>query len=155
MKIKELIKKYYSVIMYLIFGALTTAVNVAVYHACYTYVDLSNTLSTVIAWVAAVTFAFFTNKAFVFNSKSWETKVVISEGAKFYASRIGTGIIELGLMYLLVDVLGFAGTLMKLLVNIIVIILNYVFSKLIVFRNTPTADNSDDKKSEAGFPESD
>ncbi|MBE7005485.1 MAG: GtrA family protein [Ruminococcaceae bacterium] len=126
--------KYKSVILYGIFGVITTLINVATYHVCFRSLGISNVISTIIAWVVAVTFAFLTNKSFVFNSRSWEKKAVIHEGLMFFGCRIGTGVIEVGMMYAFVDLLGLNGTVMKMITNVIVIVLNYVFSKLYVFK---------------------
>ena len=132
---KQILTKYKGVVSYLFFGVLTTAVNVAVYHLFYSVMQVSNVFATVIAWIAAVAFAFITNKLFVFDSKSWEPSVALRELWTFTACRIGTGVIEVGMMWLFVDVLTFNGTIMKLLTNFIVIVLNYIFSKLIIFKN--------------------
>lgn len=129
----ELFKKYKSIITYVFFGGLTTAVNVVVYYICYDIAGIYNVPSTVIAWVAAVAFAFVTNKLFVFESKSWRAKKAVKEAVNFVLCRVGTGIIEIALMYIFVDRLEFNGTVTKLAVNIIVIVLNYIASKLFIF----------------------
>jgi len=131
---KQLLIKYKGIVSYLFFGVLTTAVNVAVYYIFYNILSVPNIVSTIIAWVAAVAFAFITNKLFVFDSKSWQPSVALRELWTFTACRIGTGVIEVGMMWLFVDVLTFNGTVMKLLTNFIVIVLNYIFSKLIIFK---------------------
>lgn len=131
---KELFNKYKSIIMYLIFGALTTLVSVVTYALCYEFLSIPNTISTIISWVISVTFAFVTNKFLVFECKSREKKTVLREAASFYGCRAITGVLELVLMFLLVDVFKFDGILMKILVNILVIILNYVASKLVIFK---------------------
>lgn len=131
---KQLLIKYKGIVSYLFFGVLTTAVNVAVYYIFYNILSVPNIVSTIIAWVAAVAFAFITNKLFVFDSKSWEPSVALRELWTFTACRLGTGVIEVGMMWLFVDVLTFNGTVMKLLTNFIVIVLNYIFSKLIIFK---------------------
>ena len=131
---KQLFIKYKDVISYLFFGVLTTAVNVAVYYVFYNLLSIANVISTVIAWVVAVAFAFVTNKLFVFDSKSWAPSVALREFWTFTACRIGTGIVEIGMMWLFVDILTFNGTVMKLITNFIVIVLNYIFSKLIIFK---------------------
>jgi len=131
---KELIniyKKYKMPILYLIFGGLTTLVNIFVYFICYDISNLSNVLSNIIAWLIAVIFAFITNKIYVFESKS---KSIFYELTTFFACRLATGVIDLGIMYLTVDILKCNGLLMKIISNVIVIILNFVFSKLIVFK---------------------
>lgn len=132
--IVALIQKYRSVISYLFFGVLTTLVNLAVYYLCYHLWELGNDLSVVIAWVLAVLFAFFTNKPFVFESHDWSPKVLLPEAGSFFGCRLGSGVLELVLMHVTVEMLGWPGMLMKLLVNIIVVILNYVASKVLVFR---------------------
>lgn len=128
-------KKYRDIVAYLFFGAVTTLINLAVYYLCYEIMSIPNTPSVIIAWVIAVLAAFLTNKPFVFRSHDWSMRVLLPEAGSFLSCRIGTGILELVLMYLTVDLLHWNGMLMKLLVNIIVIILNYAGSKLLVFRN--------------------
>ncbi len=131
--IKELFLKYFDIIKYLVFGVLTTVLNVITYHIFYELCKFGNITSTIIAWVVAVAFAFITNKLFVFNSKKWDENSV-KEVVEFFLCRIGTGIIEIGMMYLCVDIFAFNGTVMKLITNIIVIIINYFASKFLVFK---------------------
>ena len=131
---KQLFIKYKDMISYLFFGVLTTAVNVAAYYLSYDVAHLPNVAATVIAWALAVAFAFVTNKLFVFDSKSWAPSVALGELASFTLCRVGTGVIEVGMMYLFVDLLSFNGTVMKLFTNVIVIVLNFIFSKLIIFK---------------------
>ncbi len=132
--ILALFRKYRDVIAYLFFGGVTTLVNLATYYLCYQVWHIANTPSVVIAWVLAVLMAFLTNKPFVFRSHDWSPKVLLPEAGSFFGCRVGTGVLELVLMYVAVDVLGWNGMLMKLLVNVLVVILNYVGSKLLVFR---------------------
>ena len=133
-KISQLVKKYWSIISYLFFGVVTTVVNMVVYYLCYHLWGISSDLSTVIAWVLAVLTAFLTNKPFVFGSHDWSPKVLLPEAGSFFGCRLGSGLVELVLMHITVEMLGLPGMLMKLLVNVIVVILNYVASKLLVFR---------------------
>lgn len=133
-KIIQLVKKYWSIISYLFFGVVTTVVNMLVYYLCYHLWGISSDLSTVIAWVIAVLTAFLTNKPFVFGSHDWSPKVLLPEAGSFFGCRLGSGLVELVLMHITVEMLGWPGMLMKLLVNVIVVILNYVASKLLVFR---------------------
>lgn len=130
--IKELFLKHKSVLLYLIFGGLTTVINVVTYFITYEILGIANLTSTVIAWVIAVTFAYVTNKLFVFESKKTGSEA-LKEAVNFFACRIGTGVIEIGIMYLFVDVLAFNGTIMKLITNVIVIIVNYIASKFLIF----------------------
>jgi putative flippase GtrA len=88
----------------------------------------------VIAWVLAVAFAYFTNKIWVFESKSWKWSVLKREISAFVSCRLATGILDIVIMYVCVDLLHWHAMLMKILSNILVIILNYVFSKLVIFK---------------------
>ena len=133
-KIIQLVKKYWSIISYLFFGVVTTVVNMVVYYLCYHLWGISSDLSTVIAWVIAVLTAFLTNKPFVFGSHDWSPKVLLPEAGSFFGCRLGSGLVELVLMHITVEMLGLPGMLMKLLVNVIVVILNYEASNLLVFR---------------------
>ncbi len=128
------IKKYSDMWSYLVFGVLTTAVNYLVYFPCYYLLGWSAGLSNIVAWVVAVTFAFLTNKPLVFKSHDWSAKVVLPELWKFVACRIGSGVLETGILVITVDWLAWNGTWMKLITAVLVIILNYVASKLLVFR---------------------
>ena len=116
------------------FGVLTTLVNMAVYYVCYQGGNMSNTGSTVAAWLVSVVFAFVTNKQYVFDGGAWTLRGALGEGIRFAGGRLGTGAVELVLMYLTVDLLGFPGILMKAAANVLVIVLNYVISKKWIFQ---------------------
>lgn len=133
-KIRGLIEKYWDVLAYLIFGVLTTVVNYVVYLPLYNGAGLSATVSNAIAWVVAVAFAFLTNKPFVFKSHDWSAKTVFPELGKFLGCRIGSGLMETGILFVAVDLLHWDGNIMKLVTSVLVIILNYVGSKLLVFK---------------------
>lgn len=133
MVIKDLLKKYKGVILYLIFGVMTTGINVISYHIAYENLHIDNVPSTLIAWVIAVLFAFITNKLFVFESKK-KDKEALREAVSFIMCRIGTGVIEVGMMWIFVDLLKFNGTVMKLFTNVIIIVINYIASKFLVFK---------------------
>ena len=133
-KMKSLIEKYWDVISYLFFGVLTTVVNYLVYLPVYNLCHLSAAVSNMIAWVAAVAFAYMTNKPFVFRSHDWSAKTVIPELTKFVICRVASGAMESVILLLTVDVLGWNGNLWKLFTQVLVVILNYVGSKLIVFK---------------------
>lgn len=133
-KLKALFVKYYDILVYLIFGVLTTVVNYLVYLPCYNILGLSSSVSNVIAWAVAVVFAFVTNKPLVFRSHDWSAGVVVPELIKFVGTRIGSGGLETLILLLAVDVLGMNGNVWKLITSVLVVILNYVGSKLLVFR---------------------
>jgi cell wall teichoic acid glycosylation protein gtcA len=128
------IKKYESVLLYLIFGVLTTFVNIVVYYILSNHVLLSNILSNGIAWVAAVIFAFITNKIWVFKSKTLEIEQVIKELIAFFSARLSTGLLDMAIMYVGVDLLKVNSIYSKIISGVVVVILNYIFSKLFIFR---------------------
>ena len=133
-RMKNLIKKHWDIVSYLFFGVLTTVVNYIVYLPCYNLLSLSAALSNVIAWIAAVAFAYVTNKPFVFRSSDWSAKTVIPELAKFVGARIASGALETGIIFLTVDCFRWNGNMMKLVTSVLVVIINYIASKLLVFR---------------------
>ena len=133
-KLREFIIRYYDLLAYLFFGGLTTVVNYVVYLPCYNWWGISSSVSNVIAWVVAVAFAYLTNKPFVFKSHDWSWKTVGPELTKFVGCRIGSGLIETALIFLTVDLLHWNGNVMKLILSVVVVILNYIGSKLLVFK---------------------
>ncbi len=136
-KIRQLIGlflKYKEVILYLVFGGLTTLVNIVCYAVCARGFHMGTLVSNGIAWVLSVLFAYVTNKIFVFESKTDSVREAVRELVSFIACRAGTGVLDMAVMYVTVDMLGWYDVLMKILSNIIVIILNFVFSKLVIFR---------------------
>jgi len=136
-KIKELLIKYKGIILYVVFGALATAVNTGTYALCYNVLGITNVPSVIIAWTTAVILAFFTNKLWVFESKSFDAKTLKHEIPTFFGARIATGVMDILIMYVAVDVLHWNATLWKLISNALVIILNYVASKLVIFKQKP------------------
>ena len=130
---KKLFQKYADVLPYLIFGVLTTAVNYIIYLPCYNLLGWSATLSNALAWIGAVAFAFLTNKPFVFKSHDWSWKTLWPELTKFVGCRLGSGVLETGILFLTVDFLGWNGNWMKLITAVLVIALNYIGSKFLVF----------------------
>ena len=133
-QIKELLVKYRGLITYLVFGVMTTLVNYIVYLPCYNLLGLSATFSNVIAWAAAVGFAFVTNKPFVFQSHDWSPATVVPELIKFLGTRIGSGLLETAILGVSVDLLQWNGNLWKILTSVLVVVINYVGSKLLVFK---------------------
>lgn len=133
-RLKSLIRDHWDIISYLFFGVATTIVNYLIYLPCYNLLGLSSAVSNSIAWVFAVAFAYLTNKPFVFKSMDWSAATVIPELTKFVSCRIASGAAETVILLLCVDILGWNGNIMKLITNVLVIIMNYVGSKLLVFR---------------------
>ena len=133
-KIRALVEKHWDMVSYLFFGVLTTAVNYLVYLPLYNLLGISAAVSNIIAWAAAVAFAYVTNKPFVFKSHDWSMKTVLPELGKFVGCRAASGGLETVLILLTVDILGWNGNIWKLIISVLVVILNYVSSKLLVFR---------------------
>ena len=131
---KNLLLKYKEPILYIIFGVLTTLVNIVVYFCFNDILHVHYLVSNAIAWVLSVLFAFVTNKLFVFESKSLQCLQVMRELGGFVAARGATGVLDMVLMWLLVDVIVMDEMFAKILVNVLVIVLNYVASKLWIFR---------------------
>lgn len=147
-RINDFLKKYSEAILYIVFGVLTTAVNfVAFWLFTKLLGDRVYLLNNALAWVVAVAFAYVTNKLFVFESKSWEIKLVVREVAEFLGARLFSLLIEEGGLWLLVSPLGFdkisvnilgatitGQIIAKVILAVIVIILNYIFSKFVIFK---------------------
>lgn len=131
----ELYKKYQEIINYLIIGVLTTIVSLVTYYLCvYTFLNPNNgiqlQIANIISWIISVTFAFFTNRSIVFKSKN---KNVLKEAISFTGSRVATLLLDMGMMLLLVTIMGLNDKIIKLIVQVLVIVLNYIFSKIFVF----------------------
>lgn len=135
---KIFLKKYSEVISYLFFGVLTTLINLATFWILSTVFNLETIAATVAAWIIAVAFAFITNKIWVFKSKTKTNQETTKEAVMFVIARLITLGIEVFLMWLMVDNFKQDKLIWKLLCNIITVILNYLFSKLIVFKEKKT-----------------
>jgi len=132
--IRSFIRKYYDVLAYLFFGGLTTVVSFGVYWLCLHMLGMEGYQSNAVSWVAAVAFAFLTNKPFVFKSNDWSAKVVWPELTKFVGCRVGSGVLETAIIFLTVDILSWHGDWMKVFTSVLVVVLNYFGSKFLVFK---------------------
>ncbi len=133
-KLCQLIKKNKSIVLYTVFGVLTTVVNYLVYFPFLYVAGFTAVLSNTIAWVIAVLFSFFTNKPFVFKSKDWSFKNLLHELACFFGCRLLTGVLETMALFIFVDAMQMNGFICKLVVGVGVVILNYITSRIFVFR---------------------
>lgn len=134
----KIYKKYEELINYLIIGILTTVVSLATYYLLtLTVLDANNKvylqIANIISWLASVTFAYFTNRKYVFKVKN---KSNIKECLNFYISRISTLLIDMIIMYIFVSILKFDNKIVKLVAQVVIIILNYILSKFIVFKSS-------------------
>ena len=128
---KELYLKYKEIIMYLIFGVLTTVVNIAVYYVMADMMHIHYMISNITAWFLSVLFAYTTNRKYVFESKS---NKIVKEMISFFGARLATGIMDMVLMWIFVGLQIIPDFIAKVVTNIFVIIANYVLSKLVVFK---------------------
>lgn len=133
-KIKELFNKYKEVINYLIFGVLTTLVNYVSYLILSKVFNVNYLASTVISQIISIIFAYVTNKLFVFESKTTNAKELIKEMVSFFGFRAVSLLLDMAFMYIFVDVLKLNDVIMKLVSNVLIVVANYVFSKLFVFK---------------------
>lgn len=120
---------------YIFWGAVTTLVNYAVYFVCTKLFVIHYLLSNLIAWFLSVLFAYIVNKVFVFASKDWSGKRLFKEIWQFMAARVFSGAAETGMLWVLVDIMGYQDTIIKITAGMFVIVVNYVFSKWIIFRD--------------------
>lgn len=136
-KFWSIYKKYKEVLNYLIVGVLTTIVSLGTYYGCViTFLNPKNPIelqyANIISWMSAVTFAYITNRKFVFNSQN---KSVIKEITSFYLSRVSTLFLDMVTMFVLVSIFFVNDKVAKILVQVIIMIVNYLLSKFFVFKS--------------------
>lgn len=169
--LRALFNKYREIIMYCVFGVATTVINWMVYSLCEVALPplsvtgsaaekfvskliellgdntdvntfFSMTVAGIIAWIVAVSVAFVTNKLWVFQSRSWERRLVASEALTFFGGRIATGLLEIIAVPALVGwgfnfiLFGVNGLPAKIVISVVIVILNYILSKFISFRSS-------------------
>lgn len=156
---KKFFQKHKEIITYIIFGVLTTLVSWGTYAVFVNLLSMNVFWSNLLSWICAVSFAYVTNKLWVFDSKSWKASVVVKEIISFVASRGVTGVIEIVAVPLLaktgfdnifynilekmnisLGILFTDGIYSKIVLAVIVVILNYFFSKFIIFKKKKTED---------------
>lgn len=153
-KIINLYNKYREIIVYIFWGGMSTVVgwgsyiifasllsgNVSDIHLLSMTISVTVFVANVLSWIFAVAFAFYTNKVFVFQSKSWKMDIWVGECLKFIGARIATGVLEIfGVPFLVAiglnqKIFGIEGIVAKITVSVAVVALNYVFSKLFIFK---------------------
>lgn len=153
-KIINLYNKYREIIVYIFWGGMSTVVgwgsyiifasllsgNVSDIHLLSMTISVTVFVANVLSWIFAVAFAFYTNKVFVFQSKSWKMDIWVGECVKFVGARIATGVLEIfGVPFLVAiglnqKLFGIEGIVAKITVSVAVVALNYVFSKLFIFK---------------------
>lgn len=140
---KDLFVRYREIIMYLIVGGATTVINWGSYYLFTDFLSFELNIANITSWIISVTFAFFTNKLYVFQSKHLDMRTMTKEFSAFVGSRIFTGIIAWILfpilLYLGIDrfIIETPGMLAKIITSVVEIVLNWVLSKYFVFRKKP------------------
>lgn len=132
--IKELLLKYKAVIAYLFFGGLTTIINIVVFQVCSVNLDMYYQLANFLAWLLSVLFAFITNKLWVFESKFTTVKSFLIEMWWFFFYRIISLGFDAGIMFIGISLLHANGLLTKLVDQVVIVLLNYFFSKFLIFK---------------------
>lgn len=160
--IKKLFEKYKELISYVFFGVLATIVSLVSFKVFNEILGANlYFLSNVISWLITVIFAYFTNKLWVFESKSWKADVVVKELIEFFGARIFSLVVESAGLWLMIDIMHMGkiswdifvfnldgNMIAKIIMQVVVVILNYVFSKLVIFRhkNDDSGQNGSDKQ---------
>ena len=137
--IKRILNK--ETISYVIFGILTTIINLISYYFFSNIISINYLISNIISWIISVSFAYVTNKLYVFNSKDKNKDVVIKEFIKFVNCRLTSGVIEMILLFLLVDMIKVNDIISKFVIGVIVVVLNFIFSKIFVFQKVNKLNN--------------
>lgn len=132
---KTLFEKYKTIILYLFFGGLTTVINIAAYYVLSRVFSFESTApANACAWFISVIFAFVTNKYFVFEADKKSKNSGLFQLISFFAARLFSGVLDVVILVVFVDFIGFPDMPVKIASNVIVIILNYIASKLVIFK---------------------
>ncbi|MER2173048.1 MAG: GtrA family protein [Carnobacterium sp.] len=131
---KNLVSKYEELIGYLIFGGLTTVVNIVVFYLFDSVFEVHYLFANAIAIVVSILFAFFTNKKYVFKSSTPTVQLWLKEFSLFVSFRLLSAVFDMGSMWLLVDGLNLNANVAKIITQFIVVVLNYAFSKFFIFK---------------------
>lgn len=151
-KLKELYEKYKEMILYLVFGVLTTALNYFVYFIFVVPLGVHYEISNCIAWVAGVIFAYFTNRSVVFNSQARGIKKKLIEAGEFVAARLFSLVAEMLILWLLIDIFplfpneDWNNLIAKFIGAVVVVILNYIASKFVIFKKDSNKEESADNE---------
>ncbi len=131
----NLLQKYGDFLVYCVFGAMATAVNMLSYELLYSAWGLANVPSVALSWLLAVTFAFFTNRYIVFRGRKGEVMKhsMLFELGSFYLCRAASGLLDVAIMFVAVDVMMWQHTLWKFISNLVVGLCNYLAGKFFIF----------------------
>ena len=133
-RLKQLFFKYKEYILYIIFGGLTTLISWISFYICTHPLNIGTVASNIISWILSVTFAYITNRKWVFESETSDFGGIVKETVGFIAGRLLSMGIETVLLWITVDMYHFNNMLMKVVIGVLVVIINYFFSRLIAFK---------------------
>lgn len=139
-KIKQLWQQYASVISYLVFGVLTTVVNIGVFDVLDTYAHWNYQVATVLAWFISVLFAYITNKLWVFDSKTTTSQALMTELGSFFFFRILSLFMDMAMMWLGISILHASPLITKVVDNVVIVVVNYLFSRVFIFKRVEQGD---------------
>lgn len=134
--IKKLLIKYKELLLYGIFGVITTLINIVTFNLFYEIMSMPLLVANTLAWILAFLFAFFSNKLWVFESKEWTSSKAIREMLQFLTARLLTLLLDSVIMWLLVDILLVNSIVSKLISSFITIAVNYLASKFVIFKKS-------------------
>lgn len=132
--IRALLRRYQELISYVFWGVMTTLVNYVTYTLLTEGLHVYYLTGTIIAWTVSVLFAYFVNKLFVFRSRNWAWRVALRELWQMVAARLFSLGLEMAIMWSFVDMLRYNHLVVKLVANVVVVIVNYVLSKFVIFK---------------------
>ena len=132
--IRSLYDKYKDYILYVVFGILTTITNIVTYWIMAHIFNVGTVPSSIVAWVVCISVAYITNRRLVFHSEAKNLAEILKEVVNFYFCRLATGVLDWGFMYLTVDIWKLNDMIMKCLITFLVIVLNFVASKHLIFK---------------------
>lgn len=135
--LKQKIQQHQDILSYLFFGVCTTLINILTYAFFARALRFNTFFSALFSWITAVLFAYFTNRKWVFNSKAKTKKAICKELISFLICRLLTGVLDIIIMVVFVDYFKLSDLPMKVISNILVIIINYIASKVLIFRQKP------------------
>ncbi|WP_314065908.1 GtrA family protein [uncultured Vagococcus sp.] len=127
-------KERYAILMYLVMGGFTTAINILVFWVFNAILGMNYSIATIIAWIVSVLFAYVSNKLYVFESKNRTLNTLIREIVSFVSFRLLSLLMDLAVMYICVSLFDMNALMAKIVANIVVLVANYAFSKWFIFR---------------------
>lgn len=127
-------KKHKEALLYLFFGVLTTVINIVIFYLFTDIIELDELIANIIAWIIAVLFAYVTNRTWVFSPHCATKGDVIKEIVSFYGGRVFTLLLEEGMLFVFIKLLTLNAIAVKIVAQVVIIVLNYIISKIFVFR---------------------